>query len=195
MRVLESALPEIREYSRSSMPGDYLHGSPHIERVLRYAGMVNREIKGDWPVIEASVYLHDVGHSQGAAGHPVKGAEMAVAFLSGLGIDGSAVERVGKCIRSHSRQYSKVEPESKEARVLFDADGMDLFGPVGLARGIISALKKEPSEASIVRRLTWRLGERHSFYSKTAMRFVRKHSRIIEHYLKELKDSLTDSSF
>jgi uncharacterized protein len=176
-----------REYGESLMGGDFLHGWPHIERVLSNAALVNRELKGDFTVIQAAVLLHDVGHAEGAEGHPERGARLAEAFLAEQGVETSAIGLICGCIRSHSRQYSPAKPANIEAKVLFDADGMDLFGPLGLARAILSAVKKEPSVDSIRRRLEWRLSEKSAFYSRVARRYVKKNASLIAGYLKALK--------
>jgi HD superfamily phosphodiesterase len=174
------------DYGVSVMGGDFLHGWPHIERVLANAALVNRELQGDFNVIRAAVLLHDTGHSEGAENHPERGARLAEAFLAGRGLDPATVNRVCECIRTHSRQYSPCKPSTPESKVLFDADGMDLFGPIGLARAILSAVKKEPSVDSIARKLSWRLSEKAAFYSHYARRYVKKNSRFIADYLEAL---------
>lgn len=43
------------------------------------------------------------------------------------------IELIVECIRSH-RYRSKFQPESIEAKILFDADKLDSIGAIGIAR-------------------------------------------------------------
>jgi len=184
---LQSVTNEIEAFGRSHVCPDLLHGWEHMERVLFYAEKVNQELQGNWLIIRAACQLHDIGHVTGKGDHPQTGAVLADGFLTGLGIEESVVKQITACILTHSRQYTKERPVSAEAKVLYDADGMDLFGAVGLMRSILAGADSFPA---VHKKLEWRLSQVENFYSQYALRFVKEQSVIIRSFSQSFKEQL-----
>ena len=117
---------------------DVAHDREHVYRVLNNAAEIAKaEADVDWDVLIASALLHDISRPEQMADnridHALHGAEKAFAFLmeNGFGADFSA--HVRDCIRTH--RFRKTEPPSTlEARILFDADKLDVCGAIGIAR-------------------------------------------------------------
>ena len=63
---------------------------------------------------------------------------MAAELLKTLGYPEEEIACVKHCIVAH-RCRSEVEPKTKEAKVLFDADKPDLLGAIGVARSFMIA--------------------------------------------------------
>jgi HD superfamily phosphodiesterase len=190
MATLEQTMEAIENFARENMPEDIVHGWPHAERVIVYARMVNAEVEADWDVVQAAVLLHDIGYKIRRDNHHLLSSQVAHDFLIKSGIDHKTIAHIKECIVSHSRQFSLDKPISGEAKVVFDADGMDLFGPIGLIRGIVTVAMQNKGFGEIVSRLEWRIGQKDHFYSQTARRFAAENSKIIEDYLVALKSSL-----
>jgi HD superfamily phosphodiesterase len=188
--ILQQRWNELEEFAHSHMPPDILHGWPHVKRVLYYAGCVNNEIQGNWDIIRSACLLHDIGHSIQRENHHEISARIAGDFLVSIGIPGNTGEHIQACILTHSRQYSREVPHSIEAQVVFDADGMDLFGPIGLMRALLACGLRGKGFDCMIKKLTWRLGERENFYSKTALDFAQGNGDIIEQYLAQLQKQL-----
>jgi len=94
-------------------------------------------------VLLVAAYLHDIGRSSqdasnGAVCHAQKGAQMAKPVVDKLPLSENQKENVIHCIRSH-RFRGNHSPETKEAKVLFDADKLDAIGAVGVARAFLFA--------------------------------------------------------
>ncbi|UPW01595.1 HD domain-containing protein [Halorussus gelatinilyticus] len=91
----------------------------------------------DEDVLLAAVWLHDVGRAKEDRGeiedHAEWGAEEAAEILRDLGADAETVEAVQHCVRAH-RYSNDVDPETREAKLLSDADNLDALGAVGIAR-------------------------------------------------------------
>ena len=94
-------------------------------------------------VLLAAAYLHDIGRSyqdesNGAVCHAEKGAQMAGPIVEKLALSEAQKNNILHCIRSHRFRGSH-EPETPEAKVLFDADKLDAIGAVGVARAFLFA--------------------------------------------------------
>ena len=61
------------------------------------------------------------------------GAEKAYRFLVEQGFEEEFAARVRHCVLTH-RYRNNHEPETLEARILFDADKLDVTGTIGIAR-------------------------------------------------------------
>lgn len=118
--------------------GDSAHDAEHIYRVLQNAKAIAKaEIKVDEDILITACLLHDIGRPEQFADptvcHAQVGAKKAAAFLTGLGMDEAFIEAVCHCIRTH-RFSNRVTPQTIEAKILFDADKLDVTGPLGIAR-------------------------------------------------------------
>jgi len=65
--------------------------------------------------------------------HAVLGAEMSVKILRKLGYSDERIEQVTHCIRAH-RFRGENQPITMEAKILSDADKLDVLGATGVAR-------------------------------------------------------------
>ncbi|MBN1697083.1 MAG: HD domain-containing protein [Spirochaetales bacterium] len=190
MTALNTLMTGIADFARDKMPKDILHGWPHIQRVLAYARMVNAEMHARWDIIECSVLFHDAGHSIRRKDHNMISAEIASDYLDAKKIDRTTISLVRECIVAHSRQFSETLPESPEAKVVYDADGMDLFGPIGLLRALLSCGLEGKGFPCILEKLQWRSGQKNNFYSTIAAGFAHKNSAVIESYYRGLEEQL-----
>ncbi len=117
---------------------DSAHDKDHVYRVLYNAMLIAREETDvDMELLIAACLLHDVGRAEQIADprlcHAQVGAEKALDFLRGLGWSEARAKHVSDCIRTHRFRKSQ-PPESIEARILYDADKLDVTGAIGAAR-------------------------------------------------------------
>lgn len=118
--------------------GDSAHDAEHIYRVLQNAKAIaktQQNVRED--VLITACLLHDIGRPEQFADpavcHAQAGAEKAKIFLAQMGMDAAFIEAVCHCIRTH-RFSNRVTPQTIEAKILFDADKLDVTGPLGIAR-------------------------------------------------------------
>lgn len=95
------------------------------------------------PVLLSAAYLHDIGRghqdrSRGAVCHAEKGVELSRGLLEPLPLTQAQTDAILHCIATHRFRGGK-QPQSTEARVLFDADKLDAIGAVGIARTYLFA--------------------------------------------------------
>ena len=130
---------------------DAAHGSKHVYRVLYLAlDIAAHEPEADADVVIAACLLHDIARAEQAkdpsVDHARAGAEKARSLLLEEGFDAEFAQAVSDCVRTH-RFRSDDPPVSLEAKILFDADKLDVSGAVG-SEGFLYVIKdmgmKEP---------------------------------------------------
>ena len=117
---------------------DSAHDREHIYRVLYNALQIaEREENVDYDILIAACLLHDVGRPDQFADpklcHAEVGSEKAYAFLLQNGFSQEFAEIVRSAILTHRFRVSR-PPQSLEAKILFDADKLDVTGALGIAR-------------------------------------------------------------
>lgn len=110
------------------------HDWSHVEAVRRHALKLARRQKGvNLRVLEAACYLHDIGRSVKDKDHPEESVKIAIPFLRKIGLSFSEIEGVSHAIISHD--VSKIlEAKTVEARILFDADKLEILSVYGFIR-------------------------------------------------------------
>jgi len=116
---------------------DGAHDDQHIYRVL-YLGLdIAEYYQVDLDILIASTLLHDIGRDEQfknpKLNHALIGSEMAYYFIKTLGWTEESANHVRKCICTHRFRRNN-EPESLEAKILFDADKLDVTGTIGIDR-------------------------------------------------------------
>lgn len=128
---------------------DAVHGFDHVLRVYHLAERLARSEHADWEIVSAAALLHDArgsapGEGEERADHHESSAAFAAEVLCKESWSAEKIAAVQHCIRAH-RFRSGEEPQSIEAKVLFDADKLDAIGAIGAARSIAyAALDNKP---------------------------------------------------
>ena len=117
------------------------HDSEHIYRVLSHALRIAKSEKGvDYDLLLTACLLHDIGRKeqleQPSLCHAQVGAKKAYDFLLTEGFSPEFAQKVSDCIRTH-RFRKNDPPKSIEAKILFDADKLDVSGATGIARTLL----------------------------------------------------------
>ena len=120
---------------------DSAHDAQHIYRVLFSALQIAQTLpEVDYDVLITACLLHDVGRREQFADpsvcHAQIGSEKARKFLLEEGFSAEFAEKVAHCILTH--RFRKANPpQTVEAKILFDADKLDVTGAVGIARTLM----------------------------------------------------------
>lgn len=143
----------IENYMLSCME-DSAHGKDHIYRVLYQALRIAKtEDNVDYDVLITACLLHDVGRKEQFADpkvcHAMAGAEKAYKFLLDNGFDIEFAEKIRHCIQAHRYRESN-QPQTLEAKILFDADKLDVVGAMGIARTLLYKGKMEEPLYSVL---------------------------------------------
>ena len=130
----------LETYMRSCME-DSAHDAEHIYRMLYNAlEIAKAEPSVDYDVLIAACLLHDIGRKEQFADprlcHAAVGSEKAFRFLTENGFSVDFAEQVRHCILTH-RFRKATPPQTPEAKILFDADKLDVTGAIGIARSLM----------------------------------------------------------
>jgi len=116
---------------------DPVHGFDHILRVLRMAERIAKAEGADLEIVRAAALLHDASGAETGgekrSEHQHHSAEFAKEVLEAEGWPLERIATVQHCIRAHRFRGDEV-PQSLEAKILFDADKLDVIGAFGVAR-------------------------------------------------------------
>lgn len=146
------------ERAREWYPGrDPVHGFDHIERVYRMAERLALAEGADLEIVRAAALLHDIQGSRpaktagrrhppepggrphppepgGRENHHQQSADIAAEILRAEGWPPERIAAVQHCIRAHRYRDNREPPATLEAKVIFDADKLDVLGAIGVVR-------------------------------------------------------------
>lgn len=137
-RALQELARELSlPYYEDALPAhDRFHANRVRDVALRLADDTNDSVDED--VLGAAAWLHDIGRPRERSGaiddHDAWGARETRTLLEANGVSADRIEAVTHCVRTHSIRASSPEPETPEARLLFDADKLDAVGARGIVR-------------------------------------------------------------
>ena len=119
------------------------HDWEHSKRVMKLAIHLAKDESANTQVVQLAAILHDIGRqaqdeSNGRLCHAEEGAKLAADILNKYPLPKTIRENIVHCIKTH-RFRNAHEPETIEAKVLYDADKLDSIGAVGIARAFLFA--------------------------------------------------------
>lgn len=120
------------------------HDWSHVERVRSLALNIGKKEGADLFILELASILHDVGRyeemqkskeSNGSVKycHAKEGARISRELLKNCDIKERDFKNIVHCVESH-RHRNSLNPETIEAKVLYDADKIDGIGAIGIGR-------------------------------------------------------------
>jgi uncharacterized protein len=209
-------MPTLRDAQAWYALNDDVHGYGHIQRVYHLCEMIGSAEGADMEILLTAALLHDAQGSHPGENsrddHHLLSAEFAGEILRGMGWEVERIQAVQHCIRAH--RYRKEDlPETLEAKVLFDADKLDVLGAVGVARALAYAFQvgapayAQPSERFLS---SWKTEENepHSAYHEylfklkhiagrlltpAARRIARERQEFLNRFFEQLASEMKES--
>jgi uncharacterized protein len=134
MRILTEVEREAKRYMEEHHFSG--HDFAHVLRVQRLCKAIGERENADMPVLLASALLHDLGRDHErknpAIDHAEKSAEIAEDILRKVSFPSEKIPAVVYAIKLH-RFSNGATPTTLEAKILQDADRIDISGAVGIA--------------------------------------------------------------
>jgi len=159
---------------------DPVHGFAHVLRVYHLAERLALAEGADLDIVRAAALLHDVKGDQPERepesgvrverlSHQFSAAGFARQTLKAEGWPEGRISAVEHCIRAHRFRDVSEQPQTLEARILFDADKLDAIGAIGVARAIAHAARAgqpfySPPSTRFLESGQKEIGEHHSAY-------------------------------
>lgn len=190
-------MPTLEQARQWYQSAESVHNFDHVLRVYRTAERLAQAENADLEIVRAAALLHDVADS--AAGsqqrkeHHIASAEFAAGVLAEEGWPPERIAAVQHCIRAHRFRHNGDEPLTVEAKVLFDADKLDVLGAIGVVRVVAYAtlagqpIYAEPS-ARFLASGEKEPGEPHSAYHEHLFKLVKIKDRLFTHAAKEVAE-------
>jgi uncharacterized protein len=135
MTLFDDIKEEVKPYFLNAKGS---HDWDHVERVYNLCLYIGKKENADLEVLKLAALLHDVARieeqeSKGKICHAKRSAEIAREILKKHNLDKEKIEKIVHCIEAHRKKGEKI-PETLEAKILFDADGLDALGATGIGR-------------------------------------------------------------
>jgi uncharacterized protein len=207
-------LEQAREWYKDADP---VHAIDHIERVYNMATYLANEEGADLEIVQAAALLHDAtgrvvdGDASARLQHHEASALFAGEILSSESWEADRIAAVQHCIRAHRFRSTGETPETPEAKVLFDADKLDVTGAIGIVRVIaystivnqpiytqpsdrfMSSGEKEPGEGhSGYHEYLIKIRKIPDLLHTPAARFIaKKRHAVIQSFFEQLIDEMT----
>lgn len=121
------------------------HNLDHVFRVYNLCLLIARHEKNvDLEILIPAALLHDIARVEesqdktGEIDHAVLGSVIAEDILRKLKYEEEKIQKIKHCILTH-RFRTGNEPNTIEAKILFDSDKLDVIGASGIARTFMLA--------------------------------------------------------
>ncbi len=133
-KVSKEILKKITKFAQEKMKNaDYNHDWNHILMTVNLVKYIARKEKADLEIVEVATYLHDIGYSVQAKNHEEIGAKIAYKFLQELNLSQDFIDKVCHIIEHHKLAMI-LKTNSLEAKVLYDADKLQVIGVFAFPR-------------------------------------------------------------
>lgn len=180
-------MPSIEQARVWYTEADPIHDFDHVMRVYHMAERLGQTEGADLEIVRAAALLHDAeGTAPGGAeraSHQHRSADFAAQVLETEGWTAERIAAVQHCIRAHRFRGDGESPRSIEAKVIFDADKLDVLGAIGAARTVgYAAINGMPAYAQPSDRFlsSWEKepGEPHSAYHEFLFKLSKVKARM-----------------
>ena len=184
-----SIIKQVEKIVKKNYYGELHHGWPHLNRVRNYAVHIAKKEGADAFVVALAALMHDIAkikYGSTVKNHAKKSALMAGLILEKIGLEKEIIEKVCNCIKTHSRNEAPY-PKTLEQKCLYDADGLELVGAVGVMRSALYAAYYHKNWKEMLRKVRTRIKANHSFTTKTGKRIAHKRISLIKKFYEEME--------
>jgi HD superfamily phosphodiesterase len=160
-------------------------GNQHLFRVNAITKKLssNENVRRD--ICEAGAWLHDSGLAENIKGDALCNKAKVIKFLESINVGKNDIEEVLKCIASHD---GIVTAQTKEAKIVHDADTLDKMGPLGVIRETWKRSQMGWTSDEIVKHLKEHINKRfNNLYTEKAKIIAKKLNQPLTAYFSILE--------
>jgi uncharacterized protein len=137
MELIEGIQKFIKEKHNQSERHDY----SHVLQVVRYAIQIAKAIPDEVNpfVLICGALFHDVGWIGTNTGvlHGLRGATIVDEYFDSTWVSADVKKRIKRIVIRHT-VTSMMPPQTVEEKIVWDADGLDGMGLMGILRGLVA---------------------------------------------------------
>lgn len=111
----------------------------HVERMTTWCQKLGIEVGADLETLVSGALLHDIGVPINRKKHYEVGKARAAEILKKTGFPEGKIDAAVHVGEAHSR-YGEPDPQTLEAKVGQDADGLEYIGAIGIMRAVVRGL-------------------------------------------------------
>lgn len=133
--MTKQQLAQIKKFSRAYYKKtDQFHDWNHALLTAKYAFKLAEAYKDiNYNILEASCYLHDIGRVIRDEGHNFASAKLAKPFLKKIGLTNEETNAILHAVSVHTLEEID-KAKTIEAKILFDADKIQILSVYGFIR-------------------------------------------------------------
>lgn len=179
---------ELLREAMEKMDATTTHDPQHTERVYRIATHMALREGADLELVQIAAALHDIGRSYGEP-HAEVGAGKAAEILRLRGYPEERIEKVRQIILKHNFS-ARDRLETLEERIVWEADKIDGFGAIGVARAfhMLGERRKTFHDFAWFDQIT-RL-QYEALSTRTGKRIAMERFRFMEAFFRRLNDEI-----
>ena len=148
-----------------------------IQYAIDIANEIDEEV--DPIILICGALLHDIGRTVSINLHGLVGGSIAEELLESLNFGEEQIDRITNVIVRHTAT-SHIPPQRVEEKIVYDADGLDQLGAMGLLRGFIG---KKGSMVGVLERY---MSKREKAYDKLFFPTSQRIGKSLDKEMKEL---------
>jgi len=139
---------KLRELVKKALENEMVATYDHSIRVYDWCLKMGNEMGANLDVLLPAALVHDVGVPINKPKHYEVGKEKARGILKEAGFPEKDIEPILHCLEAHSC-YGGPDPQTLEAKIVYDADKIDCIGAIGLIRGVLRDLGNKSFNGNI----------------------------------------------
>ena len=133
----QEIIQKTKKFVKNKLEGEGSgHDWQHVERTWKNAILIGKSEDVDMFIVELAALLHDIADWKFCNGDETVGPKIATDFLLELNVPEKTADHVAQIIKdiSYKGQETKTAMQTKEGKVVQDADRLDAIGAIGVAR-------------------------------------------------------------
>jgi uncharacterized protein len=134
-------IEDIMEFIKEKHSQSERHGYSHVLQVVRYAIQVAEAIPDEVNpfVLICGALFHDVGWIGTHTGvlHGLRGATIVDEYFDSTWVSADIKKKIKRIVIRHTAT-SMMPPQTVEEKIVWDADGLDGMGLMGILRGLVA---------------------------------------------------------
>lgn len=162
------------------------HSWDHILRVQKISiAIADKEFPGaDKNILIAAATLHDIGRANKDDGHAMESGKIAKSFLSTIGLSKNEIQHLLDAFIYHEVD-SIGRAKSLEARIVFDADKVDILSSYGFLRVVSWLIDERQMALSDAVNFLWEYYDKFykNLYSQTAKDLIEKEMKLLDSFV------------